>query len=360
MAQKHTYEYVKNIIEKEGYQLISKEYINNLQKLKMICPEGHECEIAFGKFISGRRCKICSKEGLKEKLRLSYEEVKQVFKEEGYELLVEEYSKANKKLQYKCPNGHIHEMSYNSFQQGHRCPECQKTLKFEYEDVKLYFENHGFILLSKQYKRANDRLEYICPNGHKHYASWTHFRKNPECPICNNKVKNIDVVKENMAKEGYILKSEEYNHNREKLHVQCPKGHEFEMTWHEFNGGCRCPQCGNNYKGEKRISEVLVSNNILFVPQKRFKECKDIQPLPFDFYLPNYNLCIEYDGEGHYMPIDFKGKGEELSQKEYEIRTKHDIMKTQYCKDNNIKLVRIPYWNFNNIENILKQELSLE
>lgn len=360
MAQKHTYEYVKSVIENEGYILLSTEYINNVTKLEMECPNGHRCKISFAKFISGCRCRICSKESVKEKLRMSYEEVRQTFEEKGYELLTKEYDKASKKLQYKCPQGHIHEMSYNSFQQGHRCPECQGTLKFRYEDIKLYFESYGFTLVSKSYKRANDRLEYICPNGHRHYASWTNFRKNPTCPICENRVKNINVIREEIEKEGYILKSEEYNYNREKLNIQCPKGHNFQMTWHEFNGGCRCPQCGNNYRGEIKISEVLENNNIDYIPQKRFKDCRNLQPLPFDFYLLNYNVCIEYDGEGHYEPIDFKGKGKEEAQKDYETRVKHDKIKTQYCLDNNIKLIRIPYWEFDNIENILKQELNLK
>lgn len=70
--------------------------------------------------------------------------------------------------------------------------------------------------------------------------------------------------------------------------------------------------------------------------------------LPFDFYLPEYNLCIEYDGEQHFKPVDFANKGREWADKQFEIRRTCDEIKTEYCKKNNIKLLRIPY--FKNIE----------
>ena len=76
--------------------------------------------------------------------------------------------------------------------------------------------------------------------------------------------------------------------------------------------------------------------------------------LPFDFYLLDYNTCIEYDGSLHYET------GYSETQEDLEDRQKKDNIKTQYCKDHNIKLIRIPYWEFKNIENILKQKLNLE
>ena len=76
--------------------------------------------------------------------------------------------------------------------------------------------------------------------------------------------------------------------------------------------------------------------------------------MPFDFYLPDYNTCIEYDGELHYKAVDYFGGDDAL------MNTKcRDEIKTQYCKENNIKLIRIPYWEFDNIEEILNRELEV-
>ena len=74
--------------------------------------------------------------------------------------------------------------------------------------------------------------------------------------------------------------------------------------------------------------------------------------MPFDFYLPDFNILIEYDGQQHFKPIDFAGKGEEWAIKNMLETQRRDNIKTQYCKDNNIKLIRIPYFEFENIEQI--------
>ena len=353
MAQKHNYEYIKKTIESNGYILITDEYINNLQKLKMICPEGHECELSFGKFISGRRCQICSKKNKNDSLKLPFKEIEKNFNKEGYELISREYIKANQKLQYKCPNGHIHEMSYNSFQQGHRCPTCQKSIKYEYDFIKEYFEQHGFRLLSDSYEKAHGKLLCECKNGHKHFTTWVNFRKRPICLECEGKIVNAKIIKEKVEKEGYFLKTDNYINNRQKLEFKCPKNHTFFMSWHDFNGGCRCPHCKVS-KGEDEIRRILNFWNIEFVSQKRFENCRDSLELPFDFYIPSLNACIEYDGEQHYKPIEVFG-----GEIGYAKTKRHDEIKTHFCKDNNINLIRIPYWEFNNIENILKQNLNI-
>lgn len=90
--------------------------------------------------------------------------------------------------------------------------------------------------------------------------------------------------------------------------------------------------------GERLIKGILEDNNIKFVPQKRFNDCKNVLPLPFDFYLPDYNTLIEFDGIQHFKPIEYFG-GEE----EFKRRQNNDAIKNKYCKDNKINLIRLPY-----------------
>jgi very-short-patch-repair endonuclease len=99
-----------------------------------------------------------------------------------------------------------------------------------------------------------------------------------------------------------------------------------------------------------RIREFLEINKISFVQEKRFEDCKDKRILPFDFYLPSYNLCIEFDGQHHFQENHFKN---------YKSTKKHDEIKNQYCKDNDIDLLRIPYWEGNKIEDIIAKQLNL-
>ena len=71
-------------------------------------------------------------------------------------------------------------------------------------------------------------------------------------------------------------------------------------------------------------------------------------------------MCVEYDGIGHFEPINFNGINDKRANEGFKKQKLHDQIKDKYCLDNNIKLIRIPYWEFDNIENILKQELNLE
>lgn len=111
------------------------------------------------------------------------------------------------------------------------------------------------------------------------------------------------------------------------------------------NGGHR--KC-NVSLGENRISKWLRLHNINFISQHTFPDCKYKSRLRFDFYLPKQNICIEYDGMQHFESRDWFG-GEEV----YNIQIEKDNIKNQYCMDNKIKLYRIPYWDFDNIDTIL-------
>lgn len=121
-----------------------------------------------------------------------------------------------------------------------------------------------------------------------------------------------------------------------------------------FTSSCGCL----NSKGEAKISQILKEYNILFEQQKTFNTCRflDTNALArFDFYLPEQNVLIEYDGKQHF---DYDENG--WNTKDNFIKTQqHDQFKNQWCKENNIPLIRIPYLYFNNIESILRQELNI-
>ena len=82
----------------------------------------------------------------------------------------------------------------------------------------------------------------------------------------------------------------------------------------------------------------------------RFDDCKNKNTLPFDFYIPSLNVAIEYDGIQHYEPVDIFG-----GQEQFEIQQKNDNIKNEYCKNNNLKLYRISYKDFDNLEEIIKE-----
>lgn len=105
-----------------------------------------------------------------------------------------------------------------------------------------------------------------------------------------------------------------------------------------------CGKCRSSH-GQNKIRDILKENNINFIEEYRFPDCKNIRPLPFDFFLPDYNCCIEFDGEQHY-----KSTGGWNSEEHVEKVKNNDEIKNQYCKDNNITLIRIPYFDYDNIQ----------
>ncbi len=104
--------------------------------------------------------------------------------------------------------------------------------------------------------------------------------------------------------------------------------------------------------GESLVEKYLIENNIQYIYQKKFEDCRNILELPFDFYLTEKNICIEFDGIQHSQSVEYYG-GEEA----FASRIVRDNIKTKYCIDNNIKLIRIPHLDLKNIDTILKNNL---
>lgn len=178
------------------------------------------------------------------------------------------------------------------------------------------------------------------------YANPWHITHDTGCPKCVNLYRR---TQEDYIKDVYDVNPDveiisEFKGVEEKIKYRCKVHNVLLETTSKllFMGHNGCPQC-NRSKGENIISKYLNEKNIKFIPQYKFNNCKDTLQLPFDFYLPDYNACIEYDGIQHFEPVDFAGKGEEWANKMFETTKKHDKIKNNYCTKYNIKLLRIKY-----------------
>ena len=154
--------------------------------------------------------------------KLTIEYIREKFKERGYTLLTEKYVNSKQKLEYICSNGHKNEITWSHFQQGTGCSYCSKNAKLTIEQVREAFEKEGYILLSKDYINSNTKLEYLCPNGHKHEITWSMLKSGERCPYCRNKIKhNYEEIKEAFDSEEYEINKntllEEYEIQKEDL-----------------------------------------------------------------------------------------------------------------------------------------------
>ncbi len=178
---KITYEFVKRSFEDVGYQLLSTEYISNHRDLEYVCPNGHKHKISWHDWRIGVRCGVCDRK------YISYDEIKQSFESVGYQLLSTEYQTAHSYLEYICPNGHKHKISWHNWQQGKRCGRCFGNIKVTYKQVKQSFLDEGYQLLSTEYKNAQTYLNFICTNGHKHKIIWANWQQGQRCGRCKPK-----------------------------------------------------------------------------------------------------------------------------------------------------------------------------
>ena len=183
---KPTIDFIKSEFEKEGYQLLTTTYESSKQKLSYICPNYHKHSITWENWRRGCRCKICGIESRTNKKRLSLSFIKSEFEKEGYRLLTTEYKNAQQKLDYICPNGHQHSISWGGWKNGYRCSVCAGNAKPTIDFIRSEFEKEGYQLLTTEYKNNSQKLDYACFNGHQHSIRWNDWKKGARCPTCAN------------------------------------------------------------------------------------------------------------------------------------------------------------------------------
>ena len=235
------------------------------------------------------------------------------------------------------------------------------VVKYDYDFVKKYIESFNYKLLS-DYIGIHDKITLKCPKNHIYKTSFNSFYSNNcRCGKCKNletankRKYSIEYVKEYLNLFGYKLLTEDYINNKQKLKIECAKGHIFYMSFSKFkNAKQRCPVCKMS-SGEQEIYRILHKYFDDIEIQYKFNDCKDKKRLPFDFYLPQYNCCIEFDGIQHFEYQPHFGTYSKFLKQQ-----KRDEIKTEYCKKNNIKLIRIAYYEFDKIDEIIKNELKVK
>lgn len=263
------------------------------------------------------------------------------------------------KIKIECPNGHIINTTPLSLKNNLKCDQCKienKKEKLRIELIKiLELKNHKLV---EKYIDEKTKLKIICEKGHQYEATPREIKKGKKCPTCkNNNIKKILKSKQKfyeMAEsEGYTIIGE-YRGDKTKIELICPNGHNYFVRPGAFkNLNNRCPHCSES-RGEKTISKILNKLNIDYISQFGFNNLKYKQKLRFDFMIiiKNKIALIEYDGIQHFEPINFTGKkNKEELLKQFEIIKLRDKLKNEYCKKNNIPLLRIPYtFEINEIE----------
>lgn len=202
----------------------------------------------------------------------------------------------------------------------------------------------------------DNKFHLVCNRNHHFEFSMKRLNDSngvcSECPVC----KNVKFVQEYIEEQIYFSRNPELTGIRlqctpdisksgknTKLSLVCKNNHCWNTTSIDnyINKNYGCPTCSllsTKSSPVKAIEIYLDSKNINYIQEYRFDNCIRKQRLPFDFYIKNMNLCIEYDGIQHFQTVKHWG-GDEA----FKIRQENDAIKTKYCQDNGIKLIRIRY-----------------
>ena len=246
---------------------------------------------------------------------------------------------------------------------GVRCPYCSKIIR-NLKNTKTNQEwlkqvrslgrgDYKFLELYKGNHTSIKYLHKVC--GHISRITPANFLAGHGCPYCAGKYQDTNTYKdkiESLFGNEYTLISEYQGaSNKVKVkHNTC--GYVWSVNATNFiQGKSHCPRCQESL-GERSISKILDSYHVKYIQQYTFKYCKYKRPLPFDFYLPDYNLCIEYDGSQHYVKNEFFSKHDP-----FEERQLKDHIKNMYCKEHGINMLRIPYNHFQSLESIILKRL---
>lgn len=242
---------------------------------------------------------------------------------------------------------------WNNFLNGFRCKKCYydkfKMTEWNKNKAKDFYKEYGLSVVDiSEWKDVDSCTLTIDSEGYKYITSITGLRQYGKSSFKyykSNKY-SLENIKNycRLNRPDYDIVSEEYNGVKEE-HTWIYKGNlsketepEFKLTVDSFiNGGCGHPYFGKS-NGEIIFENRLKENKIEYVRQKSFEKCRDKSTLFFDFYLPKYQILIEIDGQQHDTVIDMWGGIEGLKD-----RIKKDKIKNEFCKNNDLKLIRIKY-----------------
>lgn len=273
--------------------------------------------------------------------------------------VIGKYTNSQTKIKCKCKIcGHIWKATSNNLLHGTGCPKCANNITKTHDQFieELKIIRPDITCLGK-YINAKTKIKFKCRTcGYIWNSLPTKILLAKQCPKCYGKYKTTEDFKKEMFRVNPDIEIlGDYITAKTQILCKCKL---CDYIWTAFPDNLLqhrgCPNC-NKSNGEQCIERFLKHQNILFVPQKTFNNLRGIRNglLPYDFYLPEYNLLIEFQGEQHIRPIKYFG-GEE----KFKIQQEHDKRKREYAQLHNINLLEIWYYDINNIESILLEKIN--
>lgn len=322
--------------------------------------------------LDGRRCTVCAaRERAKQRTKTHDQFVRELSVVNANVEVLSRYVNNGTKIKCRCKvDGFVWETLPHSLLSGHGCPECGRSKNYlaslhrrtHEEYVAEISTKFPHIDVCSQFHNVSERMTYHCRVCGYEWAAVANTLLNCStrgCPRCAG----IVVQSEDMLVSRLALKQPTVRYLCGFVRMDKPArfscivcGYEWESTPHNVLKSKGCPHCASSL-GEQVVENYLKQRGIDYKTQYRFEGCKSQRPLPFDFYLPNLNIAIEYDGEQHFMPVRFHGRNADSAYQDWQALQERDNIKNDYCTQHGIYLIRIPYTDFDKITDILDKHI---
>lgn len=351
---------------------ILEPYVNSQTKIKCRCKiDGCEWEGRPADLLRGHGCPECGNKRKAQKKTITHEEFIQRLHQINANIeVLKHYTSAHTKIKCRCKKcGYEWTSQPMNLLKGHGCPKCVGLAKPTHEEFmkKFYKKNKHAqdIEILGTYVNANTRIKCKCKiDGYEWSPKPNHLLTGYGCPKCAGKMKPTH--------EEFIQRLQQINPDIEvlgtyiniktKIKCRCKiDGYEWYTKPGVLLRGSGCPKCKIS-RGEKRIVQYLDNLRLnYFYDEPYFKDLVGtggglLRP---DIIIPSLKIWIEYDGIQHFEPVNFRGgMSDKQVQEQFKLVQQNDQIKNQYAKDNNWILIRIPFTEYDNIEQILAGYLN--
>jgi hypothetical protein len=241
------------------------------------------------------------------------------------------------------------------------CPKCNGGIKDSYDtffEKAVIKHNNKYDYSKSEYTNSNTKIIVICKSHGEFLITPKNHLSGQGCTKCAGVYKrtNSEFISESnlVHKNKYDYSKTNYKNNRDKVTIICPEHGEFNQNPKDHLSGHGCKNCLSS-KGEMFLEDILTTLGLNYKRNHIFEGCNGISGgvLPFDFYLYDKNIVIEFDGIQHFKPVEIFG-----GKSVYDIQIKNDRIRDEWCSNNGIKLIRIKYNEVDSGLNILYNEIS--
>lgn len=364
----------RKLVESKNFEYVDTKREDGLIYIYFICNNHKELGVQRMRKGNMKRdikgCKYCSGKKLPEwYVRKKINEINPHIE------LIGDYKDLTSNIVCKCTkHNHVYTSTAQSILNGHGCYYCglEKLSKYQTLSQDEVIE---------RVHKVNPHIDLIYYGGASDSSSWWYCNKHNKpfkrtlANLVNGRGGCDECYLENLRSRcsmGYdefkrrlkevhpsLVVLDKYVNNSTKLHFRCLEHNcDFYSTPANVLSSLRCCEKQRITYKEEQICRYIESLGISITRQKKFEDCVDKRELKFDIWLNDYNVIVEYDGEQHYRPVRFGGESIEESIRKFEYTQTHDQIKNEYCASKNIPLIRIPYFKFESMNEILNSEFQ--